>query len=88
MNRKSEATGNLLSQGSSKIEVFSQKTHSQNFRDETLKSPLVKACSESHKPSKLGGYKIMSRSNPTLPTLKACNLRYLQYYFGFFFGFL
>ena len=57
MNRKFETPGNFCCpKGVQESELFSQKTyHSQNFRDETLKSPLVKTCMASYKTSKLGG---------------------------------
>ena len=49
MNRKSETPGNFgCPKGVEKSELFSQETyHSQNFRYETLKSPLLKKLSMS-----------------------------------------
>ena len=49
MNRKFEVPGNFsCPKGSEKSELFSQETyHSQNFRYETLKSPLLKKLSVS-----------------------------------------
>ena len=50
MNRKPEALGNFgCPKGFEKSELFSQETyHSQNFRYETLKSPLLKKLSVFH----------------------------------------